>query len=616
MKRILPLLLVLFVAESASGQLNVWRWQNPPVQGNTLQAVQMVSLQTIFACGNFSTVMRTTDGGLTWDVKSDLLGHTLIKSYNFYALSFLNGNYGMICGDSGKIMKTTDGGDTWNLLTTNTQAKLNSIVVLDTNIAIVIGKSGTILRTLDGGQHWMNAVLEGSYTLVNIRKLRANFITVVGVNGTLLKSVDSGFHWLKIPIQTSSKIVANNFYGQVFIDNNNATLIGELGEIVHTTNGGNLWVEQTVDSVLITASLNQVDGKDPNILAMVGDYGTIIFTTDAGTHWDRSYIPTIDSLRGLSFYDKLTAVVVGKDGIILKTTDGGATWKFLPDTPLDYSLYGVAFPKGDTSLGIAVGYWGTVLRTTNGGTKWLPIGAPTIKSLNRVAFLDPTTLIAVGDYGTIIKSVDAGLSWSKLSSGTTKHLFSVSFPTPNIGWAAGDSGIVISTTDAGVTWTKHPFSKKLMFYGISFSDTQHGYLGSGGPFSQGLFITTDGGVTWDNPDDTYYAQIQDVYSPSPNVVSFIGNLCEPGGIKTSHDGGKTWVSGSFVLPYAVYFVDDMHGTVVGAQGGISHTTDGGVTWVVQKTPPAHDLKGVFFGSTKAGTAVGERGNILRITTNE
>lgn len=418
-------------------------------------------------------------------------------------------------------------------------------------------------------------------------------------------------------------LIRNNMYGQVFTDDNTATLIGELGMILHTTDGGTTWKKQVLnDSVYLTAAMNVIDGKDPNMLAMVGDHGMILSTNDGGTNWYRRRIESSDSLRGLSFIDKLNATIVGRAGVILRTSDGGVTWAFQPRNPMNDPLSGIAFPKGDTSLGIGVGYLGTILRTTNGGTRWDTVSSNTTKYLRAVTFTSPTDIIAAGDFGAIVKSTDGGLSWNAISSGTTKQLLGVSFSTPNNVWAVGDSGIIASSTDAGKTWMNYLINKKTHLSGVSFSDSLHGYISSNGSYSMGLFVTTDGGATWDSPDAMYYAACDAVHSPSANTVCVISNMCvhqaEPDYVAmTSHDGGKTWVRGYVgTVPISVYFSDNNYGTVVGVGGQIFHTTDGGLVWKEQKSITSNDLRGVCFGTAKAGTAVGLRGNIVRITTNE
>ena len=584
----------------------------------------MISTTTTVACGNNATFMRTTDAGITWNTQDRILG---LDGRNFYSLSFLDENIGMICGDGGKILKTTDGGLTWNLLPSNTAERLNSIVVVDENVAIVVGNVGSILRTSDGGNSWFPNPFEIKTRLTSVRKLRPDFLTIVGNNGSLFKSVDFGQNWTQIKVVIGGNSIANDLNGQVFINDNIATLIGTPGEIVHTTDAGLTWTKQvTTDSIYLTAGLNQVDGKDPNILAAIGDYGTIISTTDGGVHWDKREVESADSLHGLSFLDKFNATAVGRDGIILRTSDGGITWRFLPRNPLLDPLAGVAFPKGDTSFGFAVGYYGTILRTTNGGKNWDPMQSGTTKYLKSVAFMDADHLFVVGDNGTMLRSSDAGVNWSPVASGTTKNLQSVCFPTPNLGWAVGDSGVVLASKNGGSTWSDQGFDLSLLFSSIVFPDSLHGYLGSYGFTSHGLYTTTDGGVTWDNPYITHFEKINGITAPSANVVSIVGIICTndfinnvlKGRVWTSHDGGKTGIAtfpGSPNPMLGIYFCDDLHGTVVGANGLIFHTVDGGNTWKSQQTA-ADDLHAVCFGNRSAGTAVGNGGQILRITTDD
>src|SRR2546421_2806911 len=120
MKRILfPIILLVLVAASASAQLNTWRWQNPLPVGEYLRAVQMVTPQSAFTCGDQATFMRTRDTGNTWDFAT----HILNLKENLFALSFLDESFGMCAGDSGKVIKTTDGGKTWQLLDTKLKTK-------------------------------------------------------------------------------------------------------------------------------------------------------------------------------------------------------------------------------------------------------------------------------------------------------------------------------------------------------------------------------------------------------------------------------------------------------------------------------------------------------------
>jgi photosystem II stability/assembly factor-like uncharacterized protein len=647
MKRILSLavsaFVVIFFAATSLAQLNTWRQQSPSQAGITFQAVQMIDANIIYACGDDASFGRSTDGGFSWEIQRPVAGIHLSAPFstNFYALNFINKNYGMVCGDSGKVLKTTDGGMTWQIFSIgDKKSKLLSIVVIDTNIAIVVGKNAFLKHTLNGGKTWQIYPVEKVISFTSIRKLRPNFISLAGYDGTLMVSRDSGANWSTIPITVNGNRAPENIYGHLFADEQNATVIGENAYINHTTDAGLTWARQNIgDSTFLSAPLNFIDGKDPKVMAMVGDYGTILYTsTNGGVHWNKYELRLGDSILGLSYLDKLTAVAVGQDGIVMKTTDGGVHWDFIPERPLVDALNGIAFPKGDTSLGIAVGF-ATIMRTTDGGARWTRAKFDATESLKSVAFADPNIIYAVGDQGIFVKSVNAGLTWSILPKVTEVNLLCICFATPNFGWITGNAGTLLSSIDGGLTWTKHTFSKKRNLTGISFSDSLHGYLCS----DKGVYVTTDGGTNWEEPDDaTYFTPCVGIHSPSPNFVCAIGTGCggSPGGaILTSSDGGKTWKDTIFTFystaelaiinqgPFpsgilnGVYFSDSLHGTIVGSfadpqEGNIFHTTDGGKTWLRQLPNAQSGFHAVCFPTNKAGTAVGHRGTIIRRTTNE
>src|SRR5215472_14149316 len=69
-----------------------------------------------------------------------------------------------------------------------------------------------------------------------------------------------------------------------------------------------------------------------------------------------------------------TMVAVGDLGTIVRTTDGGATWKRIA-SGTTAGLLAVSFPDIDT--GFAVGSQGTILRTLDGGATWTLLASPT-----------------------------------------------------------------------------------------------------------------------------------------------------------------------------------------------------------------------------------------------
>jgi Uncharacterized protein related to plant photosystem II stability/assembly factor len=58
-------------------------------------------------------------------------------------------------GASGTILRTTNGGTSWDTQTSGTTVPLHGVAFQNANIGTVVGNSGTILKTTDGGSHWV-----------------------------------------------------------------------------------------------------------------------------------------------------------------------------------------------------------------------------------------------------------------------------------------------------------------------------------------------------------------------------------------------------------------------------------------------------------------------------
>jgi len=64
MKKILIIFFCLFILSTTYGQ---WFWQNPLPQGNDLYSVHFINSNTGWMVGEVGTILRTTDGGSTWE---------------------------------------------------------------------------------------------------------------------------------------------------------------------------------------------------------------------------------------------------------------------------------------------------------------------------------------------------------------------------------------------------------------------------------------------------------------------------------------------------------------------------------------------------------------------
>ena len=88
----------------------------------------------------------------------------------------------------------------------------------------------------------------------------------------------------------------------------------------------------------------------------------------------------------------------------------------------------------------------------------------------------------------------AQTGWYPLQSGTENILKSVYFVSPNTGFMAGN-GIILKTLNGGTNWLV--ISTAFSGSSIYFNDQYTGYICEGT-----VFKTTDGGVSWNNLNQT------------------------------------------------------------------------------------------------------------------
>ncbi len=142
-------------------------------------------------------------------------------------------------------------------------------------------------------------------------------------------------------------------------------------------------------------------------------------------------------MTGVSFASAKRAVVVGYQGTILQTDDGGVTWQRL-NSFVSTDLFSVFFT--DELHGWASGDGGVVLTTGDGGTIWLPVNVRTSPKLTTLFFADESLGWAAGADGLVLRTDDGGLGWRRLTEGGREDLSHIFFLDNSRGWAVGSRG--------------------------------------------------------------------------------------------------------------------------------------------------------------------------------
>lgn len=199
------------------------------------------------------------------------------------------------------------------------------------------------------------------------------------------------------------------------------------------------------------------EGPGGRIIA-VGDHGVILLSDDGKTYRQARSVPTRTMLTSVVFIDRNNGWAAGHDGVILKTADGGDTWKLLRQQ------YGEEQPIlsiwfGDASNGLAVGLFGMALSTADGGRTWgqvkLSDGDAADRHLYRILATQSGALLIMAEAGTVFRSEDGGKHWEVIDTGEKGSLWSaVAFSDNGVSTvvAVGMRGHIIRSTDDGKSW--------------------------------------------------------------------------------------------------------------------------------------------------------------------
>ena len=274
-----------------------------------LRGVSAVSEKVAWASGAGATVLRTGDGGVTWQKLSvtpealDFRDIDAVDAQTAYVMSIGN-------GPASRIYKTTDAGKTWNLQFKNDDPKafLDAMSFWDANHGIAFGdsvdKQFYILTTSDG-------VTWSRVPPANLPPAQGNE-GAFAASGTNIAVFGKSHAWIGTGAAAKSRVL-------------------------RTTDGGHSW--QVADTPLASgpsAGIFSIAFRDAKHGVIVGgDYrkeqeavDNLAMTNDGGATW--TLVKGLSGFRSLVAYvpgmKKPTLIAVGPAGADY-SLDDGKTWK-------------------------------------------------------------------------------------------------------------------------------------------------------------------------------------------------------------------------------------------------------------------------------------------------
>lgn len=539
---------------------------------------------------------KTTNGGTSWTPLTDNLPSLAIGAValdpsnpNIIYIGTGEGSFNVDAVYGAGVFKSTDGGATWNttgLSWTQSQSRaVNEIVIDPTNTQIVYAACnssvGGIFKSTNGGTTWTQ------YHTGDVKDLAMHpdssnvLYCALGypwgtTNNGIYKSTNGGVNWT----QLTSGLPTGTGHGRVelSISRSNPLIVyagisqtisagaGLLG-IYRTTDGGANWSLRSTSPNMYSGQgwYNLVCEVNPTNSNEVWSNGLDAYkSTDGGANWTRMTIwsyPEGNSQYAHADHHAMafmpgnpSTVLLGTDGGIFKSTNGGTSWTGLNSGLVTYQYYAIC----NDALQPNVAFGGTQDNGTNkynnSSTHTRPLGGD--GGYCNVDFTNSNIVYATTQRGNHYKSTNGGTSFSAIQSGisgagawVTPRVMDPS--NPNILYTG--TNLVYKTTNGGSSWTAISGALDASYISclaVAPSDPQTIYVGYEG-YDGKVFKTNNGGTNWTNIESGIPERYPTYLAVDPlnrDIVYCTVSGYGSGHVWKSTNGGASWSNSSTGLP--------------------------------------------------------------------
>ncbi len=294
---------------------------------------------------------------------------------------------------------------------------------------------------------------------------------------------------------------------------------------------------------------------------------------------------------------------VGDRGLILKSDDGGRSWKS-QESGVTCPLRGIYFV--DSQRGWAVGYQvqpfshrscGVILATSDGGKKWQLLSQPFLPALFGITKTESGNLLSWGSWSThlsssVFESMDGGLTWAPAPNVSQEYRKLIPLQS---GWFG------IDRTDSLWHWELHAQQRLVIPDGDRIVDIAKandamvaiGQSGEGYRLATGTLQPTAAKIKLEESAIGLSAVAG--FSDRMWLANSAGDA-----VYRTLDNGDTWqkIATGFSLPIRkLVFLDGNRGWAIGELGNILATRDGGESWWIQR--PGGSRVGALFLAEEA-----------------
>jgi photosystem II stability/assembly factor-like uncharacterized protein len=586
--------------------------------------------QTMWAGTPSGGLWKTTDMGKTWATNTDNipnLGVTdiainprntdtmFMASGDGYGYGINNGTYFGGSYSNG-IMRSVDGGNTWDTTSLNfdrTKARqIYRVIVYPENPNIVIALTNNgIWRSKNGGNTWKNVSTD---PCSDIKMNARTHSTMYSGGSSFYISKDTGATWqrviVKLAVPTGAMVIAttpaNDSTIYLLLLQGHATS-GNTA-VMRSLDGGYTWKTMSNITALTKfygyyTSSFAVSPFNPNQVTVGGL--NVFRSSDSGMTWSQitydnafpsTYYVHADH-RVFEYYPgSKDTVFDGDDGGLYMSPNGGLSWKLISNDIHALELYRIG-SGSDASILYTGAQDNGVNQLYNGNWKRV-IGGDGMTC--QVSWDDPSVGYGSWQNGNLQKTVDYGRNWSILyppSAGSVNWTapFVVDPGYSNILYFGGSK--LYQSIDGGSAWNSisDPIKSPSNISNIAVApgDNKTIYISMGSeqnaPLPR-LYSTINGGTSWTNISKGinvvtgYLTNIAvDRRDPKHLAVSFAGyNSGQK--VYISKDGGTNFTNISTGLPNVpvncvAFESSTENGIYVGTDVGVFYRNDNTGGWV-------------------------------------
>lgn len=221
---------------------------------------------------------------------------------------------------------------------------------------------------------------------------------------------------------------------------------------------------------------------------------------------------------------------------LYKSTDNGDSWFKIETQFEDFEVYAIYITKED-HIWVGTNFQGRIYRSTDNGVTWenKRNGYNTGECWAFGQSKDGVIFAGDGQYTKLYRSTDYGENW-ELSANLRPLVFTTD--SNNIVYAGTHDGLFI-TTDNGLTWAQNNFLANIPVSSILIDSNNNIYCGTGYYSNgHGIFYSRDGGQNWTQMGLNGQIVLSLVFDSYGNI--YAGTKYN--GLQKTTDLGQTWTT--------------------------------------------------------------------------